>query len=392
VDFHPSGSALYAAGGSKVARFELGATTGAFLDLSTLYVSATVINDTSKKIKFLSPSLSGALSSARIIIGGVEVSSCDFIGRTEEVLSRLGSMDERRADFEAGFGLKPASKEDVHGVFETKELDAGERRNVTWRPKSLGILYCKSYLPVSLLSSPLILELTFLDDLKAGLDTTSTLGDSFSVTEMICHVDSLSCDPNFLTSISQHILSGNSLNMTYQNTQTSYYAMLSPSTQVAHARSASRLNSVMLSLGKADVANGPDKAQVELLFPKDNNMKSRITIGEKRFPATQDLRGAAMTYRKLIGLVGNGLQDGGGSCSITRSGFEKNSFLIPFGLEAASGVSEHSGISTANSPLNIFIEDAYNPTESVGLPNALYVHTNSDALLQLSKLGATLSM
>ena len=212
------------------------------------------------------------------------------------------------------------------------------------------------------------------------------------MTEMICHVDSLSCDPSFLTNLSQHIMSGNSLNMTYQNTQTSYYAMLSPSTQVAHARSASRLNSVILSLGKADVANGPDKAQVALLYPKDNKMKSRITIGEKRYPSTQDLRGSAMTYRKLIGLVGSGLQDGGGSCSITRSEFEKDSFMIPFGLESASGVAQHSGVSTANSPLNIFIEDAFLPTESERRPNALYVHTNSDALLQLSKLGATLSM
>ena len=66
--------------------------------------------------------------------------------------------------------------------------------------------------------------------------------------------------------------------------------------------------------------------------------------------------------------------------------------MIPFGLEAASNVSQHSGVSTANSPLNIFIEDAFLPTESERRPNALYVHTNSDALLQLSKLGATLSM
>ena len=168
--------------------------------------------------------------------------------------------------------------------------------------------------------------------------------------------------------------------------------MLSPSTQIAHARSASRLNSVMLTLGKADVANSKDKAQSQLLYPKGNAMKSRITIGEKRVPATQDLRGSAMTYRKLIGLVGNGMQDGGGSCSITRGDFETSSFAIPFQLESASGVAQHSGVSTSNSPLNIFMEDAFVPTEAERRPNAVYVHTNSDALLQLSKLGATLSM
>jgi len=148
----------------------------------------------------------------------------------------------------------------------------------------------------------------------------------------------------------------------------------------------------MLTLGKADVADSKDKAQVELLYPTGNVMKSRLTIGEKRVPATQDLRGSAMTYRKLIGLVGNGLQDGSGSCSITRDSFEKSSFIIPFQLESASGVAQQSGVSTANSPLNIFMEDAFVPTEVERRPNAVYVHTNSDALLQLSKLGATLSM
>ena len=106
VDFHPSGSALYAGGGSKVCRFELGANVGAFLDLSTLYVSGSVLNTASKKIQFLSPSLSGALSSARVVISGVEVSSCDYIARTEEVLSRLGSTDERRQISKPGLGSR----------------------------------------------------------------------------------------------------------------------------------------------------------------------------------------------------------------------------------------------------------------------------------------------
>ena len=182
VDFHPSGSAVYAGqNGSKVCRFELGANVGAFLDLSTLYVSGTVVNTSGNAIQFLSPSLAGSLSSARVIISGVEVSSCDYISRTEELLSRLGSNDERRADFEAGFGLKKAEATDIYGQYETNPILANGNRNVTWRPKTLGILNCSSYLPLSLLSSPFILELTFADDLKSGLNTGSPFGDSYSV-------------------------------------------------------------------------------------------------------------------------------------------------------------------------------------------------------------------
>jgi len=153
------------------------------LDLKSLVVCGTVHNRTAAvasdatggdtgKIKFLSPSLSGTLSSARVVISGVEVSSCDYIARTEEVLSRLGSNDERPADFEAGFGLKAAAASDIHGQYETNPIPLNGNRNVTWRPKTLVILNCTSYLPLSLLSSPFILELTFADDLKSGLNTS----------------------------------------------------------------------------------------------------------------------------------------------------------------------------------------------------------------------------
>jgi len=74
------------------------------LDLRSLYISGTVFNNHSATngFKFLSHSLCVALSSARIVLAGVEVSSCDQLARTEHVPSLLQSDDARRADFEAG--------------------------------------------------------------------------------------------------------------------------------------------------------------------------------------------------------------------------------------------------------------------------------------------------
>ena len=87
VSTHTSGASIYGAGsaGSRVARFEISASAGAMIDLSTLVISATVhnlaaaptTNVADGALKFLSPSLSGCLSSARVSIGGVEASSCD---------------------------------------------------------------------------------------------------------------------------------------------------------------------------------------------------------------------------------------------------------------------------------------------------------------------------
>ena len=100
VTTHSSGASLYGSGstGSRVCRFEINTSVEAMLELSTPVVSGRVHNLNvgsgtgasavrPKPVKFLSPSLSGLLSSARITIGGVDVSSCNYIARTEHMLS-----------------------------------------------------------------------------------------------------------------------------------------------------------------------------------------------------------------------------------------------------------------------------------------------------------------
>ena len=385
VSFHPSGASVYGGtNGSKVCRFEISASTGAMLDMRSLCVSGTVFNLGSNPIQFLSPSLSGCLSSARVVIAGVEASSCDHIGRTEHILSLIQSDDDRRADFNAGFGLKEAASTDIHGQFKTQPIIAGGSRNATWKPRSLGVLQCDSYLPLSMISGNLILEMTFLDDPKAGLNTTSGLGSTYNVSDLTCHVDVLSLDPSFLTNLSQHLFAGNSLQLQYENTQTSFYSILSANSQIAHARSASRLNQVMLSFGKADIADSAEKSQVDLIYPTGNSLKARLTIGEKRMPATEDLQGAAMFYRKLMSAIGYRAP------AISRADFEKKSFIASFDLESAAKV-QHSGVSTLNSPLNVFLEGLFTSADTAP-PTQMYLQTTSDVLMEVSKRGVLISV
>jgi hypothetical protein len=319
-----------------------------------------------------------------VVIAGVEASSCDHIGRTEHVLSLIQSDDDRRADFNAGFGLQQASSTDLHGQFKTKPIEAGKSRNATWKPRSLGILQCDSYLPISLISGNLVLELTFLDDPAAGLNTTSPNSSSYNASELTCHVDVLSLDPTFLTSLSQHLFARNSLQLMYENTSTSQYSILSASSQIAHARSASRLNQVLLTFGKADVADSAEKSQVELLYPAGNSLKARLTIGEKRMPATEDLHGAAMFYRNLISAIGSRAP------AISRAEFESKSFIASFDLEAAPKI-QHSGISTLNAPLNVFLESLFTSADATP-PTQMYLQTTSDVLMEVSKRGVLISV
>jgi len=101
-----------------------------------------------------------------------------------------------------------------------------------------------------MLSGNLTIELTFLDDPQSGMNTTPDNGTKYNVSELTCHVNVLALDPTFLTNLSQHLYAGNSLQLQYENTNMSFYSILSANSQISHARSASRLNQVLLSFGK----------------------------------------------------------------------------------------------------------------------------------------------
>jgi len=87
--------------------------------------------------------------------------------------------------------------------------------------------------------------------------------------------------------------------------------------------------------------------------------------------------GKAMFYRKLMGVMG------GEPFAISRAKFETDSFIASFDLE-------HSGLSTMNAPLNIFLEDLFLANDQ-SPPTGVYVHSNSDAL-EISRRGCTLSV
>ena len=395
VSFFPSGASVYGGtSGSKVCRFDISASTGAMLDLRSLCVSGTVFNqEAGKSIQFLSPSLSGCLSSARVIVSGVECSSCDHIGRAEHVLSLIQSDDDRRADFNAGFGMKEAGSDDIHGKFETQPIGKANHRNVTWKPRALGILQCDTYLPLSMLSGNLTLELTFLDDPSSGMNTTSDNADpaqstvggtKYNVSELSCHVDVIALDPQFLTTLSQHLYSNGSLQLQYTNTNMSFYSILSANSQISHARSASRLNQVMLTFGKTDIANSAEKAMTELLYPNGSALSARLQIGERRFPATENLTGPAKFYRNLMEAIG------ARSPSMSRAFFESTQFIAAFDLESAPKL-QHTGVSTLNAPLSVFLEKLFTSSDSKP-PNQMYLQTNSDVLLEITKRGVLVSI
>ena len=164
----------------------------------------------------------------------------------------------------------------------------------------------------------------------------------------------------------------------------SFYSILSANSQISHARSASRLNQVLLSFGKADIANSAEKAMTELIFPTGSALSARLQIGERRFPATENLSGPAMFYRSLMSAIGYRAP------SMSRAQFERTAFLAAFDLESAPRL-QHSGVSTLNAPLSVFLEKLFQPGDPKP-PTQMYLQTTSDVLMEISKRGVLISV
>ena len=134
-----------------------------------------------------------------------------------------------------------------------------------------------------------------------------------------------------------------------------------------------------------EAASGKEDQTFEAL-PPTQKLKCRLTVGERRFPSTEDLQGAGLVYRKLVQGLGNMAP------AISREHFHTKSFMATFDLEAAPAV-QHSGVSTNNSPLNIFIEGLYSPVEvAANKCNSLYLTTRNDALMEITRRGVIISV
>jgi hypothetical protein len=300
-------------------------------------------------------------------------------------MSLLQPDDARRGDFHAGFGMTDESASDLHGRYFTKAIAQGASRNVTYKPRVLGVLDMDSYLPISMCpGSTLVLTLTFSDDPTACCNTSNGYGSNYNVSEMIAHVDVLSVDAAMLTNLSQYLYSGNALQMQFPNYHTAFFSLLSGSAQITHSRSSSRLNSVMVTFAKTDVEASGDKAQTNLVLPTSNKLKARLVIGEKRFPGTEDMQGSAYFYRRLMQQIRDHTP------AITRQAYESGSFIAAFNLEA-SPTSQHSGISTNTAPLNVFLESVY-VGAGADTPNTVFLHTSSDCVLEVTARGVVVGV
>jgi hypothetical protein len=170
------------------------------LDLTTLVVlgqvhnlSVNTVNEArspvlGKPLRILAPSLSGLLASARVTVGGVEVSSCNYIARTEHMLGIMQTDSDRRRDYAEGFGLAAPAPGAEYGDYKSEPIPPNRSRDVVWRPRAFGILDMSSLLPISLVPiGSLVIELTLADSREECCDTGAGFDSRWNVSQFAVH-------------------------------------------------------------------------------------------------------------------------------------------------------------------------------------------------------------
>ncbi len=153
--------------GVKLIRIPI-STTGAFVDMSSFVLSATVRNlDGTNALQFLGGSLGCMTQEGRMYLSNIETERVSYTARTEAMLERFLPWERRAMRYNEGLGYASGGLE---GNFVSSSIPANGTTKALWSPMSLGSCQQKCYLPVAFLTG-CIIELLLCG---SGADCTNT--------------------------------------------------------------------------------------------------------------------------------------------------------------------------------------------------------------------------
>ena len=269
--FHPSGSNIYSASGTKL--IKLLVSGDAFLDPSTFRIMFDLVNmdaDSAKELRVLGGPHS-FFRRMRVLCGGQVVEDIDNYNRVHEMFSMLTAKDSRtNVDAEA-FGHHRYDWNAVLDKDTIPGIPGGQSRTVLFKPLS-GLLNQPKYLPIRY--CPITIELELVnqatDPIVSYLDGGGTNDFSAANTSLTWQMQNVQvkCDLCVLdnqldNSYAEHLLSGKPLPINYNTYVSQIQSLLSGANgqqkvRQTVTRALSRLKSVFITLDKP----APDSAIV----------------------------------------------------------------------------------------------------------------------------------
>jgi len=363
-------------------------TTGAFVDMSTFTLSATVRNnDGTNALQFLGGSLGCTMQEGRVYLSNIETERVSYMGRTEAMLERFLPWEKRVMRYNEGFGYSSGGLE---GNFVSNSIPAHGTTKALWSPMSLGICQQKNYLPVAFLTN-CIVELLLCGSGEDCTNTDVVAGvsgsTSFQLEDVVILMDVVNVQSSLLTSLSKHLLGGGSLTLAPKLYSTTMFSVgSSPDAQIVHARAYTRLNSAFLSFWKTGGVGGEHpgahKAVNTFYLDSSQGLSLQTMCGEKVYPDHKCDDYNQFWMRLLMAL---GIHNSGTSINIMRPQYLSNAFLAAVDFENVPGQASHSGLSTHNAQLCFDLK-------GISDADIVYVTCFHDSLISIEQDGCSVAI
>ena len=263
VTFHPQGSNIYSANGTKLIKILV--SGDAWMDPSTFRVQFDLVNTNATLLKLLRPlgDPGSFFRRMRVLCNGQIVEDIDNYNRVEAMFSCFASEDSLKNVDAEGFGQRwdrryaTETGYDQHTLFG---IYGGQSQTVLFKPLS-GLLNQPKYLPLRY--CPLTIELELVsnggDPIISDLTGAQFTGDNTSVAWQIQNVqvkaDLCTLDNAWDNSYAEHLLSGKALPINYNTFISQMQSILSgvngqQKVRLNVTRALSRLKSVFITLFK----------------------------------------------------------------------------------------------------------------------------------------------
>ena len=423
VTFHPQGSNIYSATGTKLIKLLL--TGDNWLDPSTFRVFFDLVN-TDPVFDHELRVLSGPYSffkRMRVLCNGQIVEDIDDFNRVSEMFSILTSDGSRRNVAVEGFGENFDHYDWMGGTVSSRTfrgIFGGDYKSVCFKPLS-GLLSQPKFIPLRY--APITIELELVSDstlpiitkfgvvtspLPEGANELTTypfLAANTSVSWQIQNVqakcDVVTLDNSLDNSYAEHLLSGKALPINYNTYISQIQSLLSGTNgqqkvRLNCTRALSRLKSAFITFDRSvtsEILLIGRKSFNDFTSPMANRsshnslgeFEFQVQLGAKLYPEYPIRSHSEAFYqlRKTLGVQASSLH----SFDITNREYHDNKFVLAIDFERVLEAG-FSGMNTrAGDILNVRFD--HNNPDATTYAHAMHIILHSDCIMEIRDGGVT---
>jgi hypothetical protein len=409
VTFHPQGSNVYTATGTKLIKLLI--TGDSWLDPSTFRVMFDVQNmgTVDQQLRVISGPHS-FFRRMRILCGGQVIEDIDDYNRVHELFSTMTAGDSRVNTNAESFG----QKWDIDGKFVNAltsanfpGIIAGQSQTVLFKPLS-GLLNQNKFIPTRY--CPITIELELVNDATVpiigivGSFTADNTSLAWQINNVQVKCDMCTLDNGLDNSYAEHLLSGKSFPINYSTYISQNQSILSgvngqQKVRLNVTRALSRLMSVFVSLDKDipdTVANAgrktfnhfysPMKSYSNSEFNPYNNrgeFQFQLQVGSKLYPE-YPIRSHAEGYyqlRKSLGVQSSTLHN----FDINSHEYRNSKFILGCDLEKILSAG-FTGLSTKSGDI-LSVRFDHEDTTAANYATSMQIILHSDCIMEIHDAG-----